>query len=249
MWLICILPEFLGWLKSGMLKTYSRILRMIRLLKIRLPFSVYVWKFSCSCFSDCAYGEQLRSWRWTWRWELCLFLEYFVSVLKTQKELSLACHLYVVTITTPSPDPEGLKKKWMTSLKMYLGISNGTCCNIFQGSKKYATRQWPANNRTWGLSLITSRSKRCASRQWEWIHGGWNLFLIAGKHTKCVMRQWPTMMLCSWIKEWFLLIPMGYYFVCLRYCSLLFLIVLKLKKCVKMPLKKSMGIGVCCWSL
>ena len=145
--------------------------------------------------------------------------------------------------------PRGFKKKWMTSLKMYLGISNGTCCNIFQGSKKYATRQWPANNRTSGLSLITSRSKRCASRQWAWIHGGWNLFLITGKHTKCVMRQWPTMTLCSWIKEWFLLIPMGYYFVCLRYCSLLFLIVLKLKKCVKMPLKKSMGIGVCCWSL
>ena len=33
--LICILPEFLGWLKSEMLKNYSKILIMIRSLKIR----------------------------------------------------------------------------------------------------------------------------------------------------------------------------------------------------------------------
>ena len=138
-----------------------------------------------------------------------------------------------------------------------------TCCNIFQTSKKYATRQWPTTHRTWDLSLITSRPQRCAARQWAWIHGHWNMFLITWKHKKCAMRQWPTtyrtwdlslitlrfkrcaMMLCSWIQAWFLLLPMRYYFVCLRCYSLLFLTTLKLKRCVEKPLKKIHGY----WSL
>ena len=59
--LICILPEFLDCLKSRMLTNYGKILRMIRLLKIRLSCSVYVWQFSYACFSGCAYSQQLRS--------------------------------------------------------------------------------------------------------------------------------------------------------------------------------------------
>ena len=45
MLLICILPEFLGWLKSGMFKIYSTILRMIRSLKIRWLTCILVCTF------------------------------------------------------------------------------------------------------------------------------------------------------------------------------------------------------------
>ena len=49
---ICILLEFLGWLKSGMSTNYAKTLRMIQSLKIK-------WLACLRCFLVCTFGSPL----------------------------------------------------------------------------------------------------------------------------------------------------------------------------------------------
>ena len=124
-----------------------------------------------------------------------------------------------------------------------------TCCNIFQASKKYATRQWLATLRfvpdhfktpdmcskavrmnPWPLKYVPDHLKTQDMCDEVVAHNLSNLRFV-----RCAM------MLRSWIEAWFLLLTMRYYFVCLRCYSLLFLNTLKLKRCVEKPLKKVYG--------